>query len=371
MNIKGIIKKNKKTKDLIKELEYGDIALICHKDIDEIAALGLIEKKVKAVINIEQSISGFYPNQGPKLLLEKGIILWDNVDKRLWDKITDETEIEIIENKIIGLDGDINLGKPLTIEDVEKKLAEAEDNFNNVLDDFIDNTLTYAKREKSLVTGKLQIPPIDIDLKDKPVVVLVRGKSYKEDLLAIRSFIKEVKPILIAVDGGADAFLEHRLKPDIIVGDMDSVSDEALKMAKELIVHGYPDGRAPGLDRLKSLGLEGKVFKAPGTSEDIALLLAYHYKAEIIVALGTHSNMIDFLEKGRKGMASTFLVRLKVGPKLVDGKGVSVLYNSSINTKTLVLLVIGMFLPFLVMAYYSPTVQQLIRLFIMRLKYSF
>jgi uncharacterized membrane-anchored protein len=369
MNIKGIIKKNKKTKDLIKELESGDIALICHKDIDEIAALGLIEKKVKAVINIQESISGFYPNQGPKLLLEKGIVLWDNVDKGLWDKITDGSDIEIINNIIINLDFD--LGKPLTLEDVDKKLEEAEDNFNNVLDDFIDNTLTYAKKEKGLVTGKLKVPPIGIHLKDKPVIVLVRGKSYKEDLLAIRSFIKEVKPILIAVDGGADAFLEHGLRPDIIIGDMDSVSDEALKIAKELVVHGYPDGRAPGLDRLKSLGLEGKVFKAPGTSEDIALLLAYHYKAEIIVALGTHSNMIDFLEKGRKGMASTFLVRLKVGNKLVDGKGVSVLYNSSINAKTLIMLGIGMFLPFLVMAYYSPTVQQLVRLFIMRLKYSF
>ena len=369
MIVKGTIKKNKKTKDLIKDLKFGDIALIAHKDLDEIAALGLIEKRVKAVINTEESISGFYPNQGPKMIKEKGIILWDNVPKEIWEKIDYGQEIEIANNEIANIE--VSLGSPLEMEDIDRMLQMAEDNFNVVLDDFIENTLSYAKKEKNLVTGKLEIPPTEVNMEERPVVVLVRGKTYKEDLLAIRSFIKEQNPVLIAVDGGADAFLEYRLKPDIIVGDMDSVSDEGLKSAKELIVHGYMDGRAPGLERLEDLGLKGKVFRAPGTSEDIAMLMAYHYKAKIIVALGTHSNMIDFLEKGRKGMASTFLVRVKIGQKIVDGKGVSILYNSSINARSLVLLVVGMLLPFLVMAFYSPAVQQIVRLFLMRLRYSF
>ena len=369
MNVKGIIKKDKKTKDLIKELNYGDIALISHRDIDEIAALGLIERKIKGVINIQESISGFYPNLGPKLLVEKGILLWDNVSSDLWDIIKNDSDIEIDDNMI--LEHNFLLGKPLNIDDIQHKLDMAEANFSNVLDDFIENTLTYAKKEKSLVTGFIEVPKIDIKIQNRPVVVLVRGKNYKEDLLAIKSFIKEVKPVLIAVDGGADAFLEHRMKPDIIIGDMDSVSDDGLRSAKELIVHGYVDGRAPGLERLEELGLKGKVFKAPGTSEDIAMLLAYHYQAEIIVALGTHSNMIDFLEKGRKGMASTFLVRLKIGQKLVDGKGVSILYNSPMRARTFIWLIVGMLLPFLVIAFYSPTVQQLVRLFLMRLRYSF
>lgn len=369
MNLKGIVKKNNKTKDLIKDLNFGDIALIAHKDLDEIAALGLIEKKVKAVINIEESITGFYPNQGPKMIIEKGIVLWDNVSQDIWDKLEYGQEIEITDNQIVAKD--IYLNPPLEMEDIDRLLEIAENNFNVVLDDFIDNTLSYAKKEKELVTGNLEIPQTSINIEDRPVVVLVRGKTYKEDLNAIKAFIKEQKPVLIAVDGGADAFLEHRLRPDIIVGDMDSVSDEGLKTAKELIVHGYMDGRAPGLERLKALGLEGKVFRAPGTSEDIAMLMAYHFKAKIIVALGTHSNMIDFLEKGRKGMASTFLVRLKIGQKLVDGKGVSVLYKSSIKPRFLLLLVIGMLLPFLVIAFYSPTVQQIVRLFLMRLRYSF
>lgn len=369
MNLKGIVKKNKKTKDLIKDLSYGEIALIHHKDLDEIAALGLIERRVKAVINTEQSISGFYPNQGPRLIREKGITLWDNVSPKIWTKVEYGQEIEIKDNTI--LNKDIYLGPPLELEDIAKMLKKAEDNFNVVLDDFIENTLSYAKKEKSLVTGRLEIPPTNIQIEDRPVVVLVRGKTYKEDLLAIRSFIKEQKPVLIAVDGGADAFLEYGLKPDIIVGDMDSVSDYGLKSAKELVVHGYRDGRTPGLKRLQELDLFGRVFVAPGTSEDIAMLMAYHYKAKIIVALGTHSNMVDFLEKGRKGMASTFLVRLKIGQKLVDGKGVSTLYNTSVNIPSLLLLILGMLLPFLVIAFYSPTVQQIVRLFLMRLRYSF
>ncbi|QNO16171.1 hypothetical protein HYG86_16020 [Alkalicella caledoniensis] len=369
MEIQAIIKKSKKTKDLITELNPGDIALIAHKDIDEIAALGLIEKKIKGVINIHQSISGSYPNQGPRMLVEKGILLWDNVSAEIWEKINNEDIMTLTKDHIKNIE--FFLGDPLTMDDIGAMLQKAEANFNNVLDGFIENTLSYAKKEKSLVTGNVEIPQVDVKIKNRPVVVLVRGKNYKEDLLAIRSFIKEMKPVLIAVDGGADAFLEHRFKPDIIIGDMDSVSDAGLHSAKELIVHGYVDGRAPGLERLNDLGLNGKVFKAPGTSEDIAMLLAYHYQAEIIVALGTHSNMIDFLEKGRKGMASTFLVRLKIGQKLVDGKGVSILYNSPLKARSLVWLVVGMLLPFLVITFYSPTVQQIVKLFLMRLRYSF
>ena len=371
MDVKAIIKKSERTKDLIAELNSGEIALIAHKDIDEIAAIGLIEKKVKGVINIHQSISGAYPNQGPKMLVEKGIILWDDVPEDVWEHINSKEHMTITENTIKTKELDFFLGEPLSLKDIDVLLEKAEANFNTILDDFIENTLSYAKKEKSLVTGNIEIPQVDVNIKNRPVVVLVRGKNYKEDLMAIRSFIKEMKPVLIAVDGGADAFLEHRLTPDIIIGDMDSVSDAGLHAAKELIVHGYVDGRAPGLERLTELGLNSKIFKAPGTSEDIAMLLAYHYEAEIIVALGTHSNMIDFLEKGRKGMASTFLVRLKIGQKLVDGKGVSILYNSPLKARSLIWLVIGMILPFLVITFYSPTVQQLVRLFLMRLRYSF
>ena len=169
--------------------------------------------------------------------------------------------------------------------------------------------------------------------------MVVRGYHYKEDLAALRSYIREVGPVLIGVDGGADTLLEEGYRPHLIVGDMDSVSEKALLSGAEIVVHAYPNGFAPGEDRLKALQLPYKVMKVSGTSEDMALLLAHGKGAELIVAVGTHGNLRKFLDKGRMGMASTFLVRLRVGEILMDAKGVSRLYSARIRGRDLALLI--------------------------------
>jgi uncharacterized membrane-anchored protein len=160
-------------------------------------------------------------------------------------------------------------------------------------------------------------------------LVVVRGEHYKDDLQLLRAYITDFRPTIIAVDGGADAILAMGIRPDVILGDMDSITDEALQSGARLIVHAYArrSGEAPGLKRVEELGLKAETFAVPGTSEDAALLLAYENNAELIVAVGTHSNLEDFLDKGRAGMASTFLVRLKVGSRLVDARGVARLYQ--------------------------------------------
>ncbi|NLG84930.1 MAG: hypothetical protein GX493_10075, partial [Firmicutes bacterium] len=215
------------------------------------------------------------------------------------------------------------------------------------LEKFVQNTREYALKEKDLILGGVPPPEIKTKIKGRQVLVVVRGSNYREDLAALRSYIREMRPVLIGVDGGADALLEAGYRPDLLIGDMDSVSDEALRSGAEIVVHAYPDGRAPGLSRVKALGLPCHLFPAPGTSEDIAMLLAYERGADLIVAVGTHSNMIDFLEKGRPGMASTFLVRLKVGAILVDARGVSRLYHSRMKTGYLVGMFMAALLPLL------------------------
>jgi uncharacterized membrane-anchored protein len=170
------------------------------------------------------------------------------------------------------------------------------------------------------------------------VLIVVRGYHYKEDLAALRAYIRELRPLLIGVDGGADALIDSGLKPDMIIGDMDSVTTETLESEAELIVHAYPGGRAPGLDRIEALELDAAIFEATGTSEDIAMLLAFERGAELIVAVGTHANLVEFMDKGRRGMASTFLTRLRVGPILVDAKGLSRLYKTRVKRRDLVML---------------------------------
>lgn len=368
MRVEAPIKVDRKTKKLAKRLSTGEIAVINHTDIDEVAANSLVECKIKLVINAAPSISGRYPNKGPKILVDNNILIIDNVGEDVFENLKEGQIIEV-NNGQIYRDGEfVGKGEVMDTSVVEQKIKIAYENMSVELDKFIDNTIDYAKREKGFILGETQIPKMATNYKNRHVLVVVRGQDYKEDLATIKSYIEEMKPILVGVDGGADALIECGYNPDVIVGDMDSVTDEALKKAKEIVVHAYVDGRAPGLKRVQDLGLDAVVFPAPGTSEDIAMLTAYEYGAELIVALGSHSNMIDFLEKGRKGMASTFLVRLKIGAKLIDAKGVNLLYKSKLKMKYIWALVITAIFPVLIIAYLSPTVQQLIKLLQVKMK---
>lgn len=367
--IRGYAKKDKRTKNLISRLTSSDIAVILHRDLDEVAAIHLAECKVKAVVNCEHSISGTFPNQGPRILYEAGIPLYDNISKDFFERVTEDDLIEISEDNTLFLNRKPFCHvKRLTGDEMKRLMEKASDNIRDVLHSFVDNTLDYAEREKDLILSPIQLPTINMDMRARHVLVVIRGKNYKDDLKAIQPYIEEVKPIMIGVDGGADALLEFGWKPDMIVGDMDSVSNRALTKCKQIIVHAYPDGRAPGMERIREMGLSADVFAYPGTSEDVALILAYEHKAELIVAVGSHTNMIDFLEKGRRGMASTFLVRMKVGYKVIDAKGVSELYRNRMKPSYLAALFAAALFPLAMIISVSPHIKEWYRLIALRLK---
>lgn len=345
MEIRGTARKSSRTKDLVKQLQPGEIAIINHPDLDQVAAESLIKAHVRLVVNASPSTTGRYPNQGPMLLSKAGIPILDAVGIDCFNALPETTELQIKAGRIYRQGELVGEGVILTPERIKAATEEAKKNLNHELDKFIQNTLEYALREKDLVLGELKLPPLRTTMDKKQVLVVVRGQNYREDLRIILPYIREVKPVLIGVDGGADALTEFGLKPHLIIGDMDSVSDQVLCSGAELVVHAYPDGRAPGLERIQRLNLEAVTFPAPGTSEDLALILAYEKGADLIVAVGTHSNMIDFLEKGRPGMASTFLVRLKVGSILVDARGVNKLYHSRIKGGQIFMICLAAFLP--------------------------
>jgi len=366
--IKGIARKGARTKELVKHLQPNEIAVISHEDIDELAAQALVAAKVKGVINTRASISGKYPHRGPGVLIDSGIIVLDQVGQDFFDRVLDGMEIEIRGKHIYSGRSLLGKGEVLDKKIINEKIQQAEANYGLQLERFIQNTLEYAAKELDLVEKQLAVPELNINFQGRHTLIVVRGKNYLEDLSVIRPYINEIRPVLVGVDGGADALRSFGYCPDLIIGDMDSISDETLKCGAELIVHAYPDGRAPGMERIRALGLAAKVLPAPGTSEDVAMLLAYQLGTELIVAVGTHSNVIDFLEKGRKGMASTFLVRLKVGSILVDAKGVSKLYRQKLKFRYIASLFVAAFIPFIIVSLVSPTASQFLRLFYMKLR---
>lgn len=349
-------------------LRRGEIALISHRDLDLMAAQDLARRGVSAVLNDQAFSSGRYPNLGPRYLLDRGVKLYPLVPKELW-RLGDGSRCRLDSDHVLHAGGSrFQLPPPLDAADVEQAATRARANLLDELDKFIDNTLRYAKHEKGLVLDALALPALKTEICGRPVVVVVRGPDYRQDLRAICHYIRENRPVLMGVDGGGDALLEQGLIPDLVVGDMDSVSDRALKLARELVVHAYPDGRAPGMARLAQLGLGARVLAAPGTSEDVAMLLAAGKGADLLVAVGTHSSMIDFLEKGRPGMASTFLTRLKVGDRLVDAKGLSKLYQGRMTFSWALALFASAALPMVALIYGSEGFRHLARLMWFKLR---
>jgi uncharacterized membrane-anchored protein len=353
--ISGVARVDRRTKSLTKRLRPGDIAIIDHIDLDRVGAEALVASRVAAVVNAAPSISGRYPNLGPEIVVAAGIPLLDGVGPEIMARLH--------EGDLIRLDGEflykgseaVAHGCLQTPESVASAMEEARAGLAVQLEAFAGNTMEYLRRERELLLDGVGVPEVRTEFENRQALIVVRGYHYKEDLQTLRPYIREYRPVLIGVDGGADALLEAGLRPDMIVGDMDSVSDAALTSGAELVVHAYRDGRAPGLKRLEDLGLTGVVFPATGTSEDVAMLLADDKGADLIVAVGTHATLVEFLDKGRSGMASTFLTRLRVGGKLVDAKGVSRLYRSRISNFQVALLIVTGLVALGVALYSTPT----------------
>ena len=332
---------DRKTKDLTRRLKPGDIAIIDHADLDRVSAESLLNQQVAAVVNVAPSMTGRYPNLGPQLLVEAGVPLIDDVGPDVFEKVS--------EGHLVRLDGDtLYLGDAVaakgtvqTSDSVASAMIRAKAELAAQIRAFMANTVEYINRDFEELIDGIRVPELRTKLEGRHALVIARGYRHREDLQALRAYIREFKPVMGAVDGAADALLDAGYRPHLILGDMDSVTDRALTCGAEIVVHAYPDGSAPGLDRVRSLELDSVLCPATGTSEDVALLLADELGARLIVAVGMRTTLVEFLDKDRPGMASAFLTRMRVGDKIVEPKGVSRLYQSRISTAWLVLLVVA------------------------------
>jgi uncharacterized membrane-anchored protein len=363
--VTGVARIDRRTKRLVKRLQPGDIAVINHEDLDRVAAETLVDAGPLAVVNAAASVSGRYPNLGPLLLCQAGIPLVDDVGPEVMESIHEGAPITVDGDRVLVGTHVIATGTRQTTATVDAAIDDARANMGPELERFAENTVEYIRQELELLTGELDLPETRCEIAGRHVLIVVRGIDYKDDLLLLQQsgYLRYERPVVIGVDGGADALLEIGAVPDVIIGDFDSVSEHALRCGAQLIVHGYTDGRAPGAKRLDDLDLPYTVFSAPGTSEDVAMLLAYERGAELMVAVGTHNSMVEFLDKGRAGMASTFLVRMKVGDALVDAKGVSRLYRTSVRTSDLVWMILAAVFTLAVALMLSEPVRLVLRAF--------
>ncbi len=341
--VAGTVRVDRRTSTLVRRLKPGDIAVIDHLDLDRANAEALLDRGVAAVVNASPFISGRYPNLGPELLARSGVVLVDNVGAEVFGKLHDGVEARIEGGTLFVKGEEVVSGSQLSADDIAAMMEEARGGLSTQLQSFTHNTTEFLRREQDLLLHGQGAPELRTKIEGRPVVVVVRGYDYREDLRRIRGYIREQRPVLIGVDAGADALVEAGHRPDIVVvgeaglapgtrsADLAAVSDKALRGAKEVVLHSDRTGRAVGSDRLDRLGVRSQNFSASGTSEDVALLLADLAGASLIVSVGTHATLTEFLDRHRSGLASTFLTRLRVGPKLVDAKGVPQLYSGRVR----------------------------------------
>ena len=338
----GTARLDTRTKRLVRRLGPDDIAIIDHRDLDRVSAEELLATNVRVVINVSPSMSGRFPNAGPLELVRGGVRLIDaNGDSDLFEEVRDGESLVVRGSSLFRNGSRLAAGRTLTETDLETELAEQRGRVTEALESFAENTLRYLRDEAKLLSEGVRLPQVQTRFRDRHALVVARGPGMKRDLHIVKPYIRDFKPVLVGVDGGADALIQAGYKPHVIVGDMDSVSDKALQSGAELIVHAYSDGRAPGRERIDRLGLPSSVLPSPGISEDVAILLAHEKGAELIVAVGTHFNLLEFLERNREGMSSTFFTRLKVGDKLVDARGVSSLFRGRAGLGPMFLFVFG------------------------------
>jgi uncharacterized membrane-anchored protein len=364
----GNAKLDRRTKHLVRRLSPDDVAIIDHTDLDRVSAEELVESGVRVVVNVAPSQSGRFPNPGPLLLVRGGVRLIDAPGAELFDAVSEGELLTIRGGSVFRNGTCLAAGRVLRAEELAGVLAEQESRVTEALEAFAENTMRYLREEGRLLARGIEFPALETRFRERHALVVARGPGHRRDLRIVRAYIRNFKPVLIAVDGGADALLEAGLEPDVIVGDMDSVSDRALRSARELVVHAYPDGRAPGAERAERAGRTVHVIPALGVSEDLALLLAYEKGAELIVAVGTHLDLKEFLERNRAGMSSTFVARLKVGDILVDAKGVSRLVSDRVGVWPLVAFALAGLAAIVAVVVASPALRRLIELVVLRLR---
>jgi uncharacterized membrane-anchored protein len=378
--IGGPVRLGRKTKLLVGHLLAGDIAVIDHLDIDRVSAEELIAAGASAVLNCRASTSGTYPNLGPQLLVEAGLLLIDLPDDSLFHSLSDGDPVTLrvtpdTRGEVLYKGRRLVSGVVLDVARVRAETEARRREIGDALERFAHNTIEHMREERELLAGRIDLPRFRTDFRDRSALVVVRGVDHQRDLRALKPFIRDTRPVLVAVDGGADALLEAGLTPHMIVGDMDSASELALLAARdgktELVVHSYPDGRAPGRHRLEELGVPFKLVPAPGTSQDVAMLIAAEKGARLIVTVGSQFNLVEFLDRNREGMSSTFLTRLRIGEILVDAKGVSRLYRPMPGLAPLVVVILAGLIALIAVVWMTPALRDVADLLWLKLQLLF
>lgn len=336
--VHGPARIHRRTASLLGRLHVGDVAVLDHLDMDRDTAQALIDAGVVAVVNSGPMVSGRFPNLGPERLVEAGVLVVDNAGPEVFDRLRDGTDVRIDAGVLHAGDTLVATGREVSADLVRSEMGRARSGLSAQLESFTHNSTEFLRREQDLLLHGRGVPRTATDMAGRPVVVTVRSHGWQDELRGIKPFVREQRPVLVGVDHGADALVEAGHRPDVVVvsGADDLPSAAVLRKARDVVVLVERGAPRSATEQLERLGIRPLRFETTATAEDAALLLASAREASLIVGVGMHATLDEFLDRRRAGLASTFLTRLKVGPDLVDASAVPQLYDGAVRPRHLV-----------------------------------
>lgn len=324
---------------VLRRVRPGEIAVIDQTDVDRATAEALVAAKVAAVVNAAPSISGRYPTLGPEILLAAGIPLVDRVGSEIMTLARDGTRLRVLDEVVYAGEIRLGAGTVQTSDTVAASLEDAKAGLTHQLEAFAANTIEFMRRERALLLDGVGVPEVRTALAGRQVLVVMPGGDHLDELRRLRGWIRDYRPALVGVGAGADALIAMGYRPDLLVGDPGEMSDAGLACGADVVLPAFADGHAPGLHRVQDLGARAVTFPSSANPEDLALLLAAHHGATLIVTVGLSTGLVEFLDRGRSGInASTFLTRLRLGGLIVDSSVIRTLHRSRISTGAVLLL---------------------------------
>ncbi|WP_232668841.1 putative cytokinetic ring protein SteA [Pseudonocardia sp. TRM90224] len=337
--LSGVARVDRRTDGLLRRVKAGEIAVLDQVDLDRATADALVAAQVAAVVNASPSISGRFPNLGPEVLVSAGITLVDAIGPDAMLAIKDGSRIRLHDGVVYAGELELATGVQQDADSVADALVEAKSGLTHQLEAFAANTIEFMRRERSMLLDGDGVPEVHAELAGRQVLVVAAGYDHAAELARLKRYIREYRPVLVGVGAGADALMTAGHRPDLIVGDPAEVSIEALTCGADVVVPAFADGHAPGLHRVQDLGAGAVTFPSSANPEDLALLLAAHHGAALVVTVGLSATMAEFLDRGRSGSnASTFLTRLQLGGALVDSRAIAALYRSRMSVGVVLLL---------------------------------
>jgi uncharacterized membrane-anchored protein len=337
--VHGPARVHRRTASVLGRLHPGDVAVLDHLDMDRATAQALVDAGVVAVVNASPMISGRYPNLGPDLLVGAGLAVVDSVGPEVFDRVRDGVAVRIDGGAVHLGDEQVAEGRELTADLVASEMDRARSGLSAQLESFTHNSTEFLRREQDLLLHGSGLPTLRTAMAARPVVVVSDPRELAARRKDLKAFLREQRPVLVGVDAGADALLAAGHQPHVVVvtASADPPSSKVVRAAQDVVLVAEPGGARSSVETLERLGARPHRLETTAAAQDAALLLADAAEARVIVVVGSRATLEEFLDRGRTGLASTYLTRLKVGTRIVDAEAVPTLYSGRVRPRHVLL----------------------------------